>query len=168
MLNDSLYSSDKMDWGTPQYLFDALNDEFGFTLDACANDFNHKCPSYYTKEQDALKQSWHGVVWMNPPYGREIVEWMKKAKHEVDVGNAQVVVCLVPVRSDSKWWHNFAMKASEVRLLDQRLEFQGAGNKAPFPAAIVVFSENSVEVQVGTYDVRSARETYGPQATQTE
>lgn len=164
MLNDSIYSSNKMDWGTPQYLFDALDDEFAFTLDACANNFNHKCDSYYNKDQDALKQSWHGVVWMNPPYGREIVDWMRKAKHEVDVGHAQTVVCLVPVRSDSKWWHNFAMKASEIRLLDQRLEFQGAGNKAPFPAAIIVFEENSAEVQVGTYDVRSAREMYGTQS----
>lgn len=137
-LNNSMYMSEKNDWPTPQYLFNDLNKEFNFTLDVCANEKNSKCEYFYGIEEDGLAQKWQGVCWMNPPYGRGIDKWIKKAYEESRKGNC-TCVCLVPVRSDTKWWHNYVMKSNEVRLLTRRLSFEGANNKAPFPAAIVVF-----------------------------
>ena len=134
MLNDSLYASGKTDWGTPQWLFDALNAEFGFTLDACATNGNAKCKRFC---QDGLTEDWGTeIVFMNPPYGREIGSWMDKAL--ASARNGATVTCLVPARTDTKWWHRTAMKG-EIRFLAKRLSFEGATNKAPFPCAIVVF-----------------------------
>jgi phage N-6-adenine-methyltransferase len=141
MLNDSMYSSEKMDWATPKDLFNKLNEEFSFTLDVCATIVNAKCSNFYSPKNDGLSQSWRGVVWMNPPYGRGINQWVKKAFESSQQGCK--CVCLVPVRSDTRWWHDYVMKASEIRLLTRRLSFEGANNKAPFPAAIVVFDPDS-------------------------
>lgn len=137
MLNESLYSSDKMDWETPAFLFQKLNEEFNFTCDVCAVESNAKCDEFYTPEIDGLSQNWHGTIWMNPPYGREVSKWVKKAHEQSQQGC--VCVCLLPVRSDTRWWHDYVMNASEVRLLSKRLSFEGSNNKAPFPVAIVVF-----------------------------
>jgi len=116
-------------------LFDELDHEFGFTVDVCASPENAKCSRYFTREQDGLSQEWRGVCWMNPPYGRTIREWMRKA-HESAQGGA-VVVCLVPARPDTAWWHDYC-EAAEVRFIRGRLKFGGAKNGAPFPSAIVV------------------------------
>lgn len=120
---------------TPQDFFDKLNAEFEFALDVCATPENAKCKRFFTKEDDGLKQEWSGVVWMNPPYGREIGFWMRKA-HE-SAANGAVVVCLVPARTDTKWWHDYAI-IHEVRFVRGRLKFGDAKNSAPFPSAIVV------------------------------
>jgi len=139
-LNKSLFSSDKMDWETPAYLFDRLNNEFNFTLDVCALQHNAKCRRYFTPEIDGLSQPWSGVCWMNPPYGREIGKWVIKAA--VESRRGCVCVCLVPVRSDAQWWHDYVMRSAEVRLLTRRLTFVGGGNKATFPACVVVFDSS--------------------------
>lgn len=144
MLNSSLYSSNKDDWETPRSLFDALNKEFNFTLDPCCTEKTAKCKNFFTKEDDGLKQEWYGRVFMNPPYGREISKWMKKAQEESQLG--VIVVCLVPARTDTKWWHQYAMQSSEIRFLTRRLTFAGASNKATFPAAIVIFNQKEGEL----------------------
>lgn len=132
------FSSDTDEWPTPQSFFDILNAEFGFTLDVAASASNAKCERFFDKEQDGLAQEWGGeVVWMNPPFGHEIKHWMKKA-HETGTQEAPVV-CLVPARTDTRWWHRYAMEAGEIRLLDKRLQFVGGKQKAPFPAALVIF-----------------------------
>jgi phage N-6-adenine-methyltransferase len=139
-INNSWYTSTSDDWGTPQALFDELNDEFNFTLDACASAHNFKVNIYFNKEIDALAQRWTGTVWMNPPYGRTIGQWMKKAFEESQKG--ATVVCLVPARTDTAWWHDYAIKG-EVRFLRGRLKFEQPGfdknSAAPFPSAIVIF-----------------------------
>jgi site-specific DNA-methyltransferase (adenine-specific) len=125
------------EWATPQFLFVALNAEFGFTLDACATQENAKCKKFYTKADDSLSQDWSGeTVFMNPPYGREIGAWIKKA-YEASLKGA-VVVCLIPARTDTSWWHSYAMRG-EIRLLRGRLKFGHSDNSAPFPSAIVIF-----------------------------
>lgn len=97
------FSSETNDWATPQDLYDKLNSVFSFTLDPCATDANHKCDRYFTEADDGLTQSWDGErVFMNPPYGREIGHWVKKAS-EIKGG---LVVCLVPARTDTRWWHD--------------------------------------------------------------
>ena len=130
------YSSKTDLWETPQDFFDTLNAEFDFTLDVCATSENAKCDQFFTKEDDGLSQPWEGVCWMNPPYGREISKWMRKA-YESAVGGA-LVVCLVPSRTDTAWWHDYAMKG-EIRLIRGRLKFGNAKTNAPFPSAIIIY-----------------------------
>lgn len=97
-MNSALLSSKKMDWCTPQDFFDRLNEEFGFVLDAAATDKTAKCPLYYTPETDGLSQSWDrgGAVFCNPPYGREIRKWVKKAYEEAR-GGGTPLYCLFPL-----------------------------------------------------------------------
>lgn len=125
------------EWGTPRWLFDSLNREFGFTIDVCATKENAKCDKYFTQEQNGLLRSWEDeVVWMNPPYGRSIGKWMTRA-HGAAMNELATVVCLVPSRTDTVWWHDFAMK-HEVRFCRGRLKFNDGNEDAPFPSAIVV------------------------------
>lgn len=133
------YSSKSNEWATPQNLFDELNKEFNFTLDPCATDENAKCSKYFTIEDDGLSKDWsNNVVFMNPPYGREIKRWIKKAYEESL--NGATVVCLIPARTDTTYWHDFIFgKANDIRFLRGRLKFGNSKNSAPFPSAIVVY-----------------------------
>ena len=140
----NVHFSSKTDlWYTPQDFYDKLDAEFCFELDVCATDDNHKCAKYFTKETDGLSQDWQGVVWMNPPYGREIKAWMEKAYRSC-VENRATVVCLVPSRTDTAWFQDFAMKG-EVRFIRGRLKFGGSKNSAPFPSAVVVFHPDQLK-----------------------
>jgi site-specific DNA-methyltransferase (adenine-specific) len=114
-----------------------LHREFAFTLDPCATRENAKCERFFTRDDDGLLQDWGDeVVFMNPPYGAMISRWMWKA-YDSSLKGA-TVVCLVPARTDTGWWHRYAMKG-EVRLLRGRLKFGNATNSAPFPSAVVIF-----------------------------
>jgi phage N-6-adenine-methyltransferase len=130
------FSSETDLWSTPQDFFDRLNSIYHFRTDVCATHQNAKCAHYYTLEDDGLKKEWGGVCWMNPPYGREIGKWMKKA-YESSLDGA-TVVCLVPARTDTRWWHEYAMKG-QIEFIKGRLKFGGSKNSAPFPNAVVVF-----------------------------
>lgn len=133
-----LFSSKTNEWSTPQEFYDRLNKEYQFTLDPCCTKETAKCDLFFTKEDDGLNQSWEGhTVFMNPPYGREIKDWIKKAYQEGNKPNT-IVVCLIPARTDTSYWHKYCMKASEIILIKGRLKFGGKG-PAPFPSAIVVF-----------------------------
>ena len=140
MITEGLMSSNTDQWATPKELFDELNDEFEFTLDACASAWNFKHENYFDESQNGLKQEWTGTVWMNPPYGREIGTWMRKAYESAL--NGATVVCLVPARTDTKWFHEYAFKG-EVRFLKGRVKFvshdSNESKPAPFPSAIVIF-----------------------------
>jgi len=131
------FKSEKFDWATPLKIYDKLNAEFHFTLDPCATEDNAKCDKYFTIKEDGLKQSWKGeVVFMNPPYGRDIKKWIEKAWNESRGG--ATVVCLVPSRTDTRWWHRYCMKG-EIRFIEGRLHFDNHKWNAPFPSAIVIF-----------------------------
>jgi len=149
-----LYSSARQDWGTPQALFDELDQEFCFVLDAAAAEHNHKCPNWIGQEEDSLSSCWltasqralvltsresSPAVWLNPPYGRSIGQWVEKAYRESLKGLA--VVVLLFARTDTKWFHHWAMKAAEIRLIPGRIRFQGADNCAPAPSCLLVFDE---------------------------
>ena len=139
MINPALYSSQSGNWDTPQDFFDTLNEEFTFTLDVCADNNNHKCPIYYTEQDDGLQQIWADTVWCNPPYGRKIIHWMKKA-YESSLTGA-TVVCLVPSATDTVWWHNYAMKG-EIRFLRGRPRFETkekTWQQTFSPSVIVIF-----------------------------
>jgi phage N-6-adenine-methyltransferase len=125
------------EWETPQPFFDALDAEFHFTLDVAAQPGNAKCARYHTREVDGLAQHWEGTCWCNPPYGRTIGDWVKKAAVSAQAG--ATVVCLLPVRTDTKWWQRYCIPPAEVRFVPGRLTFRGAANPAPFPNAVVIF-----------------------------
>lgn len=140
MNKDLMWSSKKMDWATPQDFFDKLNKEFCFTLDPCADDFNHKCEKYYTEVQDGLKQDWSGErVFCNPPYGRDVSKWVKKCFDEVYAGECQLAVMLIHARTDTRWFHDYIYKRAEVRFVKGRLKFGEQPQPAPFPSMVVIF-----------------------------
>jgi site-specific DNA-methyltransferase (adenine-specific) len=138
-MNGGLLSSERGDWATPQAFFDLVDAEFGFTLDAAASEGNAKCAQFYTEADDGLARPWTGTVWCNPPYGRGIADWVQRGYDESRRG--ATVVMLIPARTDTAYWHDYVMRAAEVRLLRGRLVF-GTGEaraNAPFPSALVVF-----------------------------
>ena len=134
----SVHFSSKTElWATPMDFFQKWSDLIGgFDIDVCANKDNAKCQKFFSKEDDGLSQEWIGKCWMNPPYGKEIGHWMKKA-YECSQKGA-TVVCLVPSRTDTKWWHDYAMKG-QITFIKGRLKFGDSKNSAPFPSAVVVF-----------------------------
>lgn len=145
MCNDVMFSSAKDDWETPQDFFDSLNQEFHFSLDAAASDSNAKCPIYFTKSDNALLKNWGGyTVFCNPPYGREIADFVKKSYEESKKPNTSVVM-LLPARTDTKWFHEYILGKAEIRFLRGRLKFVGAVNQAPFPSMVVVFRSGRYE-----------------------
>src|SRR5690349_4783281 len=114
------HSSQSVEWSTPQDLFDDCNARFGFTLDAAAQPHNAKCARFFTPEQDGLAQSWAGeVVWCNPPYGaRATADWVRKGYEESRRG--ATVVMLVPSRTDTRWFHDYA-KRGDIEFIRGRL-----------------------------------------------
>jgi len=139
MLNKGLFTSNTDQWATDQQYFDEVNAEFGFTVDVCALPENAKCRHYYTPAVDGLRQSWVGTCWMNPPYGRTIGQWVKKA-YTSSLEGAKVV-CLLPARTDTRWFHDYILGKAEVRFIKGRLKFGGSKNNAPFPSMLVIFSK---------------------------
>lgn len=150
-MTEGLFSSRTEEWATPVNVFQSIEKQLGykFVLDVCATEENAKCKKHYTKEIDGLLQSWQKdaqtqqdyksdyAIWMNPPYGKEIGKWMKKALNEAQ-GGTYPVVCLVHARTDTKWWHDYAMQADKIYLVKGRIKF-GGKDAAPFPSCIVVF-----------------------------
>ena len=138
-------SSKKHDWETPQHFFDELHAKYDFTLDASATGENAKLPNHFTIEDDALKQRWEGRVFVNPPYGREIKHWVEKAYKESLESYNECVVMLIPSRTDTSYWHDYIFgKAKEIDFLRGRLKFEvngKAGQPAPFPSAVIVYSK---------------------------
>ena len=142
MVQGSLYSSRNCDWETPQALFDTLHAMFAFRLDACANSGNAKLKRFFSPADDALIQDWfpYRRVWLNPPYGRDIGQWMAKARTESAKG--ALVAALVPARTDTRWWHAEVAGVANVTFLRGRLKFTRPGappSTAPFPSAIVIY-----------------------------
>lgn len=133
------FSCSTVEWETPQGLFDELSWIFGpFTLDPCATRHNAKCDRFFSREDDGLAQPWDGKVFLNPPYGREIGKWVRKAYGESLTG--ALVVCLLPARTDTQWWQDYAA-LGHVHFLRGRLKFGEAKNAAPFPSALVIFGK---------------------------
>lgn len=139
MINKGLFTSNSEDWETPQDLFNELNREFDFKIDVCADKKNTKCKKYWTKKDNALSKDWtkiKGWKWMNPPYGREIKDWIAYAHF---MGKT---VCLLPARTDTKWFHSHIyglLFRPDIRFIKGRLKFSGSKNSAPFPSMIVIF-----------------------------
>jgi phage N-6-adenine-methyltransferase len=135
-VNQTWFNRSKVEYETPDEIFNPLNEEFGFTLDVCADKDNAKCELFYSKEQDSLSRKWQGVCWMNPPFGREMKKWVKKAYESWKEG--ATVVCLLPSRTNTLWWHDWVMKG-DVRFIKGEVTFKGQKNGLWMPMSIVVF-----------------------------
>ena len=157
MVNKILFSSKTDEWMTPLDLFEKLNREFRFDLDPATTPDNPlNVPYFYTKEEDGLKQRWFGRVFLNPPYS-QVSEWVKKAYYECRVKkNCELVVLLIPSRTDTRWWHKYVMKANEIRFIKGRLKFGNAKNSAPFPSCLVIFKQNYEPLTIKSYEVESS------------
>lgn len=142
-VNQGMFTSRTDEWSTPPEFFAAMDEEFGFTLDVCASAENAKCRRYFSREDDGLSRNWHGTAWMNPPYGRGISKWVEKAWRSAGLG--ATVVCLIPARTDTAYWHDYVMQATEIRFIRGRLHFadgqspESIAHNAPFPSCVVVF-----------------------------
>ena len=135
--NEVHFASRTDEWATPLDLFERLDQEFRFTLDPCSTHENAKCQKHFTRAENGLFQDWsREVVFMNPPYGREIGHWMRKAYESAQAG--ATVVCLVPARTDTRWWHAYAVHG-KIIYFKGRLKFGSATSSAPFPSALVIF-----------------------------
>ena len=137
MKREAMFSSKTDLWETPQDFFDKLNEEFHFQTDVCALPENAKCKHFYTPERDGLAQEWSGSCWCNPPYGRQIGKWVRKASE-----SKATTVMLIPARTDTAWFHDYIYGKAEVRFVRGRLRFSGAKENAPFPCMVVVFRNN--------------------------
>lgn len=135
--NQGLISSNKLDWETPSEVFDYFNNIFSFTLDAAASANNTKCEHFYTEQVNSLDRDWRGRVWLNPPYGRSIAKWVKKARTESSKG--ALVVCLLKHATETKWWDDIIDSNATVFRIRGRVKFSNCGINAPFPAVAVIF-----------------------------
>jgi site-specific DNA-methyltransferase (adenine-specific) len=142
-MNEVHFSSKTNEWSTPMDQFRVLDRRCHFTLDPCSTKRNAKCKKFFTWKENGLRQSWAGeTVFMNPPYGREIGHWIRKAYEESTQG--ATVVCLIPARTDTAYWHDYVMRfADEIWLKRGRIKFGGSQNSAPFPSAVIVFRPHS-------------------------
>jgi len=138
-----MFSSKTDKWATPQDFYNKLNEEFHFTLDPCADEYDHKCEKYFTAEDDGLKQDWSGnTVFCNPPYGnKETGWWTQKCWEEAQKPNTTVVL-LIPARTDRKSFHQYIYNKPnvEIRFIKGRLKFGDSKDPAPFPSMVVIFN----------------------------
>lgn len=140
MLSKGLFMSNSHEWATPINLFNELDREFKFTLDPCSTHENHKCKKYYTKDENGLLKEWNDeIVFMNPPYGRNITGlWVKKA-FEQYYKYGITIVMLLPARTDTKWFHEYIYNKCEIRFIKGRLKFNDGKLSAPFPSMIAIY-----------------------------
>jgi phage N-6-adenine-methyltransferase len=143
-MNTELMFSGKTDeWSTPQDFFNKLDREFDFNLDPCADHTNAKVDVYYTKSDNGISKDWAGfTVFCNPPYGRAIGEWVKKA-YEESRKPYTTVVMLIPARTDTRWFHDYIYGKAEIRFVKGRLKFGGSPHNAPFPNMVVIFDDRT-------------------------
>ena len=143
MNTDLMFSSKDDSWETPPSLFNILDMEFNFTLDPCCTKQTAKCKKFFTKEEDGLIQDWSkDIVFVNPPYGREIGKWVEKSYNEAKKGAK--VVMLIPSRTDTNWFHDFIYNKAEIRFLKGRIRFlqnKKELNAAPFPTMLIIFNK---------------------------
>jgi phage N-6-adenine-methyltransferase len=149
------FESAKQDWTTPQEMFDRLDAEFHFDVDLAANATNAKCLEFYTENDNTLNITWDGIGWLNPPYGAtagKLSDWVKKSYNETRKKSCTVVM-LIPARTNTRWFHDYCMKADELRFLRGRPKFGDAKHGLPQPLVLVVFRVTNTEPRLTSFDV---------------
>lgn len=146
MNKELMFSSKKEDWETPQLFFNELNKKYKFNWDLASSDANAKCVNHFTVGDDSLSQDWsalEGNLWLNPPYGRDLKRWVKKA-HESSLNRSGLLVMLIPSRTDTSYWHDYIFDKAEIKFIRGRLKFENGGvasQPAPFPSALIVYGK---------------------------
>jgi phage N-6-adenine-methyltransferase len=140
-MDKALFLSGSTDWETPPELFKRLDEQYHFDIDVCATAQNAKCRRYFTPDEDGLTLLWIGTCWMNPPYGRGVEPWIKKAYESAQAG--ATVVALLPARTDTNWFHKYIWPGkAEIEFIRGRVRFFKGGKDsgpATFPSMIVVW-----------------------------
>lgn len=149
------FESKSIEYSTPLSIVQPLIDEFGITKDVCASKANHKLPDYWTKEDDSLTKDWIGNCWMNPPFDRNLQKWVRKAHKEAKL-NGGTKVCLIPVRSNTKWWAE-TMPDAEIRFINGEVNFNDEPRGLWMGMCIVVFGEQAKKGTHSIIDYRKAR-----------
>lgn len=156
-LSKTLFTSNSDEWRTPDNIFNYMQQNYQFTLDAAAAQENAKCPNYFTKQNSALENTWDGRVWCNPPYSRGMAsKFVEKIHSEVILNkNAEFCWVLLPARTDTILWHKYIFSfAAEILFIKGRLKFLDETGKtkscAPFPSALVLFNAENHSQKIGT------------------
>jgi phage N-6-adenine-methyltransferase len=136
-VDQSWFNAKSVEYGTPDSIYEPLNREFGFTLDVASTHENAKCANHYTSADDGLKQEWSGVCWMNPPYGRVMQKWVRKAHREYLRGCT--VVALIPARTNTGWWHECVQDIATVRFIRGEVAFKGFDRGLWMPMCVVIW-----------------------------
>lgn len=138
----ALMSSESVEWYTPKHIIDAVIEVLGrIDIDPCAEP-QKAVPAliHYTEKENGLIQEWNGKVYMNPPYGRVINEWIDKLISEYKTGRTTEAIALVPGRIETKWFRR--LQAKYVCNIKGRLSFTENGNSAPFPSVAIYIGPN--------------------------
>ena len=151
--NINNFKSNIVEYSTPIKLFQPLMDEFNFEIDVCASSENYKCDTYFTKEQDGLKQEWVGNCWMNPPFGKQMLTWVKKIRDE-SKKHYGTKVCLIPVRSNTKWWKDVVIDA-EIRFIIGEVNFNDEPRGLWLPMCLLIFGDKA---NVGHFSIIDYKE----------
>jgi site-specific DNA-methyltransferase (adenine-specific) len=142
------FKSNSIEYSTPISIVEPLIKEFSIEIDVCASSLNHKLPDYWTKEDNALTKDWLGNCWMNPPFDRNLSKWVKKA-HDEAYKNGGTKVCLIPVRSNTKWWAEYILK-SEIRFINGEVNFNEEPRGLWMGMCIVIFGDKA---KIGTFSI---------------
>ncbi len=167
-------SSGGHSWQTPAWLLDVLKKVFGvFDLDPCSPTIRRRgapvsAKVYFTEEDDGLSLPWHGKVFVNPPYGRELKRWTAKARAEYLAGKASLVIALVPARTDTTWWHRDVLGEATIMFLKGRLRFGENAESAPFPSALVIWGARPARVRALQGAIPGAWVVHAPKSGATE
>lgn len=146
----STSQSKRSDWGTPPAIYHALDKEFDFTVDVAASPENAKHVKYVTLDVDALRMPWYGRVFCNPPYGRKLADWVKKARLEC-LERETIVVMLLPARTGNRWFHDYVLPFAEIRFIQGRLSYTlKKGNavkhgRSPFDSMVCIYRPGQSE-----------------------
>lgn len=130
MFSRVVFSSNSDHWATPAVVYEELNREFKFSFDPCP----------LNSSVDGLKCSWSGTVFCNPPYSK-IQQFINKGLWHLASREAKLLCYLLPARTDTAWFHDYCLKATEIRFLRGRLKFGNAKSNAPFPSMVVIFKQ---------------------------
>jgi len=149
------FESTKQEWKTPDNVFDPLDEEFHFDIDLAADKTNHKCKRYFSEKNNALIKDWRGTCWLNPPFGNKygtIKDWVRKSYEESMKNN--IIVMLIPTRTNTNWWSEYVMKSKEIRFIRGRPKFGDSKHGLPQPLAIIVFKRHTGETQYSSFALK--------------
>lgn len=157
IFNKEKFDTGKQTWKTPDIIFLPLDSEFSFETDLACDEENKLCPIGFTEQDESLSKEWVGVNWLNPPFGK-VKLWVKKAYEETRK-DGTIIVMLIFSKTNTVWWHDYVMRAKEVRLIKGRPKFKGAKHGLPFPLSIVVFQKTNTPVKFSTFELKKTKQT---------